>query len=178
MTRSKLVVVTAVFSVALISLFAGVMWQRYSASLGVSIHQVNELREYENHWRPLNVTEPVAVDDWKDKAVVVNFWGSWCPPCIEEMPLLDKFNTEHGEQGVQVVGVVIDQEEAAKAFLESNQIRFPSVIADMQVTNELMESLGNKDGVLPFTVAFSKSGEREFMRQGPVTEEDLQTLIQ
>ena len=74
--------------------------------------------------------------------------------------------------------MVIDQEEAAKAFLESNQIRFPSVIADMQVTNELMESLGNKDGVLPFTVAFSKSGEREFMRQGPVTEEDLQTLIQ
>lgn len=178
MKRKKVIVATTVFAVALTAMIAGIMWQRHAASLAFSIHRIDDLRAYESHWRPVNRTGPVTVNDWKDKAVVVNFWGSWCPPCIEEMPLLDRFSTAYAEQGVLVVGVVIDREDAARAFLDANGIRFPSVIADMQVTAELMEALGNKDGVLPFTVAFFRSGERAFMHRGPVTETELQTLIQ
>ncbi len=175
--RRKLVAVAAIFAVAVTALVAGVVWQQYASSMP-SIGEIDDLREFESSWRPINSESSIRVDDWKDKTVVLNFWGSWCPPCIEEMPLLDRFNAEYGDQGIRVVGFVIDREEAAKDFLETNQIRFPSLIAEMDVTDELMESLGNDDSVLPYTVAFSQSGKRTFVHEGPVAEEDLQKLIE
>ncbi|MDE0309173.1 MAG: TlpA disulfide reductase family protein [Acidiferrobacterales bacterium] len=175
----KLVVVTTMLAVAVTALVAGVMWQRHSSSTTISsIGAIDDLREYESSWRVINGESSILVDDLKNKTVVLNFWGSWCPPCISEMPLLDRFNTEHSEQGVQVVGVVIDREQAAKDFLQSNQIRFPSLIAEMHVTDELMELLGNDDGVLPYTVAFGRTGERVYTHEGPLKEEDLLKLIQ
>ncbi len=174
--RRKLVAVAAIFTVALTAMIAGVVWQQYASSMP-SIGEIDDLREYESSWRPLNSESPIRVDDWKDKTVILNFWGSWCPPCIEEMPLLDRFNAEYSEQGIRVVGFVIDREEAAKDFLETNQIRFPSLIAEMDVTDELMESLGNDNDVLPYTVAFGRTGERLFSHEGPLAEEDLEKLI-
>ena len=176
MDRRKLIVVAAIVTVALTALAAGVVWQRYASSMP-TIGEIDDLREYESSWRSINSEALIRVDDLKDKTVVLNFWGSWCPPCIEEMPLLDRFNAQYGEQGVRVVGVVVDREKAAKDFLKSNQIQFPSIIAQMDVTNEIMELLGNDDGVLPYTVTFSQTGERLFSHEGPLAEEDLQKLI-
>ena len=178
MARKKYLLVGAVFSAGLIALVAGVLLQQYASSLAISNQHINEIAGYQSKWRPINSDQQVGGDDWKNKTVLLNFWGSWCPPCIEEMPLLDRFNKEYADQGIRVVGIVIDQEDAAMEFLESNQIEFPSVIANMKVTNELMEFLGNDEGVLPFTVVFNESGKKELTHLGPLTEKHLQKLIQ
>ncbi len=178
MQRRKLLIAAGVFTAGLTALVAGFTLQQYVKDTASLFHDIDDLRAYESHWSTLTNSDPVTVDSWRDKILVLNFWGSWCPPCVEEMPLLDRMNNEHRERGVRVVGVVVDREEDARAFLDENQIEFPSIIADMQLTNEIIEKLGNTQRVLPFTVAFDRSGRRNFSRAGPLTEEDFKTLVE
>ena len=176
MSRRNLLPICVVIVVASISLVAGLVWRYYSEPAEASIQDIDDLRIYQNQWKSLN-GPAVGVDDWTGKVLLLNFWASWCPPCIEEMPLLDQFNENHGGDRLQIVGVVMDSEEPARQFLIDNGIRFPSVISEPQITDQMMTLLGNSDRILPFSVAFSNSGGRVFKKAGPLTEEDLLKLI-
>ena len=66
-------------------------------------------------------------DDFGGKLLVLNFWASWCPPCVEETPSLNQFAREFGPQGVVVLGISIDRNENLyKKFIERFQIAFPT----------------------------------------------------
>ncbi len=67
----------------------------------------------------------VSRSDFGGKVLVLNFWATWCPPCIEELPTLDAFQREFGPQGVVVLGVSIDRNEKLyRQFLERNPLSF------------------------------------------------------
>lgn len=156
---------------------AGIAFRKSIDISEFTIQSLDDLRQYENQWNPIN-GPPVKIDDWQGKTVLINFWASWCPPCIEEMPLLDRINTEFSDQDFQIVGFAVDYEDPARQFLVDHQIRFPSIVSAPDAMDEMIRALGNKDGVLPYSVAFSKSGEVKEIYIGPLNEGDLLKLTE
>jgi thiol-disulfide isomerase/thioredoxin len=114
----------------------------------------------------------LAMQSFSGKPLILNFWATWCPPCIEEMPLLDRFFEENKGNGWQVLGVAIDKQAAVIQFLGRNPVRFPIVLAGLSGT-DLGRSLGNDNGGLPFTVVFDAGGNVTHRKMGRVTPQEL-----
>ncbi|HSV51014.1 MAG TPA: TlpA disulfide reductase family protein [Burkholderiaceae bacterium] len=109
---------------------------------------------------------------FQGRPLVVNFWATWCPPCVEELPLLDRFFKENNGNRWQVVGLAIDQPSSVRTFLQKTQVSFPIGLAGLGGT-ELGKSLGNLSGGLPFTVVFGEGGSVLHRKMGKVTPTDL-----
>jgi thiol-disulfide isomerase/thioredoxin len=115
---------------------------------------------------------PLAMATFRGKPLLVNFWATWCAPCIEEMPMLDVFYRQHAANGLQVVGLAIDQPSSVRKFLQRTPVTFPIGLAGMEGT-ELTRVLGNDAGGLPFSVLFATDGSVRQRRIGRVSEADL-----
>lgn len=100
------------------------------------------------------------------RPVLVNLWASWCGPCIEEMPELDRFARAQGDAGVQVLGLALDDAEAVRAFLERIPVAY-AIALDEPGPADAGVRLGNPRGVLPYTVLLSPDGRLLKQRIGP-----------
>ncbi|HSV44525.1 MAG TPA: TlpA disulfide reductase family protein [Ramlibacter sp.] len=118
----------------------------------------------------------LAMAGLRGKPLLVNFWATWCPPCVEELPLIDRFYRENAAKGWQTVGLAIDQPSAVRAFLARAPVAFPVGMAGLGGT-ELGKALGNLSGGLPFTVLIGSDGNVRQRRMGRVTEADLQQWV-
>jgi thiol-disulfide isomerase/thioredoxin len=101
---------------------------------------------------------PQALSQWKGKALLVNFWAPWCPPCVEEMPELSALQTEHAANKLQIIGIGIDTPANIAEFAKKFDIAYPLYVAGIQGT-ELSRQLGNKVGGLPYTVLIGADGQ-------------------
>ena len=115
---------------------------------------------------------PLAMQAFRGKPVVLNFWATWCPPCVEEMPLLDAFSRQNARKNIQVIGLAIDQPTAVRAFLQRTPVSYPIGLAGLGGT-ELSKNLGNESGGLPFTVVIGAGGDVVQRRMGRVSPADL-----
>ena len=93
----------------------------------------------------------------RGQPLLLNFWGTWCPPCIKEMPDLDRFAREFTGRGWQVVGLAVDNPQAVREFLSRSPVSYTIGIAGFEGT-ELTRRLGNSQSGLPFTVIFNRAG--------------------
>ena len=116
--------------------------------------------------------KPLPMSSFRGKLLLVNFWATWCPPCVEELPLLDFFYQENKDKNLQVVGLAVDQPSAVQTWLQTRPLNFPVGMAGLGGT-ELSKSLGNMTGGLPFTVVFSPSGVLLHRKIGKVLPEEL-----
>lgn len=116
--------------------------------------------------------ESLPMSQFKGKPLLVNFWATWCPPCVEEMPLLNTFYQAQREQGWTVVGLAIDQPSAVRQFLERMPMAFPIGLAGLAGT-ELGRELGNERGAMPFTVVINSQGDITHRKLGQVFPDDL-----
>ena len=110
----------------------------------------------------------LALADLQGKPLVLNFWATWCPPCIAELPLLDTFFRENAANGWQMVGIAVDQPAAVRDFLGRVPVNFPVALA-LQGGMALSRSLGNLAGGLPFTVVLGADGQVRHRKIGQVT---------
>jgi len=114
----------------------------------------------------------VTLPNFGGKVLVLNFWATWCPPCVEEMPMLDAFSQQQSGKGWQVIGLAIDQPSSVRQFLARTPVRYPIGLAGLEGTG-LVRELGNTSGGLPFTVLLGPDGTLRQRRMGRLSRADL-----
>jgi thiol-disulfide isomerase/thioredoxin len=112
--------------------------------------------------------------DFRGKPLVLNFWATWCPPCVEEMPLLDTFFRQNSSNGWQVIGLAIDQPSLVKRFMGQFPVAYPIALGGMN-GSELGRLLGNAQGGLPFTVVFDAAGNVTLQKLGKLSEDEIKS---
>lgn len=117
----------------------------------------------------------VSLAAFKGRPLLINFWATWCPPCVEEMPLLDRFAREQGgrgPQGVQVLAIAADRMEPVQKFLQQNQLTLPVAVGGADAL-QLGRLCGNISGSLPFSVLFDAQQNVLQRKLGKLSPADL-----
>ena len=118
--------------------------------------------------------ETLKLADFRGKPLVLNFWATWCPPCVEEMPLLDAFFRQNVSNGWQVIGLAIDQPSLVKRFMGQFPVDYPIALGGMN-GSELGRLLGNAQGGLPFTVVFDAAGNVKVQKLGKLSADEIKS---
>ena len=114
----------------------------------------------------------LAVAGFKGHPLLINFWATWCPPCVEELPLIEAFYRQNNLNGWQVLGIAADKASAVSSFLAKLPLSFPIAIAGLDGV-ALSRSLGNLAGGLPFTVVLGRDGQVIQRKIGQIQPQDL-----
>jgi len=108
--------------------------------------------------------------EWEGKIVLLNFWATWCPPCIKETPAFVDLQEEFGAAGIQFVGVAIDKKDSVLDFMDTYGVRYPMLIGEDEAIN-IAKEYGNRFGALPYTVVINRQGQIHFVQRGEMTRE-------
>ena len=117
-----------------------------------------------------------AVEQWRGKVLVVNFWATWCAPCREEIPMFVKMQDKYRERGVQFVGIAIDDAEKSAQFAREFGINYPVLIGGFDVVDKSRDAGTDKRG-LPFTLVFDRGGAIQNAELGGVKQEKLEPVL-
>ena len=119
--------------------------------------------------RPDLAGRPLQLADYRGKLVLLNFWASWCAPCLEEMPRFSHWQRQYGARGLQVIGVSMDDDAAAvRQHLARHPVAYPAIIGDAK----LGAAFGGVMG-LPLTYLIDRQGRIAARYQG---ESDLAAM--
>ncbi|HET7832557.1 MAG TPA: TlpA disulfide reductase family protein [Gallionella sp.] len=118
--------------------------------------------------------KPQRLADYRGKWVLVNFWATWCPPCLNEIPELVSLHKAHKDKDLVVIGIAVDSgsEKAVAEFVKAHGVTYPMVMEDDKVRRQL----GEMD-VLPTSYLYNPKGELVSYQQGEVTRESVETYI-
>jgi len=114
----------------------------------------------------------LVMADFSGKPLILNFWATWCVPCIREMPAFQRFLKSPAGRGWQVLALAVDAPVPVIEFLNRFKLDLPVALAGLEGL-ELMRRLGNQQGGLPFTVAFGGDGQVLDRKLGETRTEDL-----
>ncbi len=114
----------------------------------------------------------LALSSLRGQRLLLNFWATWCPPCVEEMPLLSAFYDQNKANGWQLLGLAVDKPAPVTQFLAKAPVSFPIALAGMEGV-DFSRSLGNDTGALPFSVLFGPDGKILRRKIGQLHEADL-----
>lgn len=120
---------------------------------------------------------PRTVSAWDGKVLVLNFWATWCQPCLREIPLFNRLQDEHGAAGLQFVGIAIDDGDAVRDFLKTTAIRYP-VLSGQQDAVEVAQRYGNDIGILPYTAVVDRAGTIRFLQFGEIDETVARNVLE
>ncbi len=116
------------------------------------------------------------IKEWKGKLILLNFWATWCPPCKKEIPHFIELQKEYGDQGFQIIGIAIDDEDAVRQYVEEVGMNYPSlVVQDEGVL--LAKRYGNGIGALPYSVIINPDGEISYTIMGELSKIRAEELL-
>lgn len=164
----------SIAGISLVALAAGVLTSQWIYKTGIANDPAIKAF-FANPWKTPD-GKPVDAEQWRGKVLVVNFWASWCPPCIEEMPTLDKLQAEFKSQNVLFVGIGIDSPSNIREFLEKMPVSYPVVIGGLEGSN-LSKQMGNSQGALPYTTIINAQGKATSSKLGKISEDELRKAI-
>jgi len=114
--------------------------------------------------------------DYRGKVVLVNFWATWCPPCREEIPGFIRLQTRYQSQGLQILGISLDNPEAVARYWREMKINYPLLLVE-ETAFQLMAAYGNPKGGLPYSALVRPDGTIAHTKLGIYREPELEKLI-
>jgi len=117
-----------------------------------------------------------TVSTWDGKVLVLNFWASWCEPCLREIPAFVDLQNTYGEQGLQFVGIAVEDIQPVREFLDVIPINYP-ILVHPRDTIPVAEAYGNEFGILPYTVILNRDGEIAHTQLGAISHEEAEEII-
>ena len=159
---------------------AGVAWQLARGPAGASGTAAVGEDATQQFWQATFTQpdgQPLAMASLRGQPLVLNFWATWCPPCVKEMPELDRFARHLHSRGGQVLGLAVDNPTAVRQFLARAPVSYPIGLAGFEGT-DLSRKLGNHVGALPFTAVFNKAGVLVHRKLGETSFDELVRWVQ
>jgi len=151
------------FSKLLTLVFMLMLGKAYAGSAGVVDFRLNDINNKVHQ-----------LSDYRGKWVVVNYWATWCPPCADEIPELNKFHSQHHKKDAVVVGINFEYQdlEYVSAFIEEYSIAYPILITKEMINTPFGQLVG-----LPTTYLVSPAGKFIDSHIGPLTAKELEMWI-
>jgi peroxiredoxin len=167
-----------ILGLALLAAIAG-GWFQHESQLahvlaGVQVANVGDLRP---DLALLDVEgKEHRLSEYRGKRVLINFWASWCVPCLAEMPALAAAQHKFGEQEAIVLGIAMDDPARVRAFLTTHPVDYPILIGQMDSPSTSLR-LGDRGEVLPFSVLIGEDGRVLARHRGPLDATQLATWL-
>lgn len=118
---------------------------------------------------------PHELAEWAGRSRLLNFWATWCAPCRKEIPLLEAFQTEQGETGIQVIGIAVDFHDAVAQFAQTANFNYPVLVGEADGM-AVAEAWGIDVVGLPFTVIVAADGELLKTHFGQIHRDQLDAI--
>ena len=155
---------------------AGVAAAAASAGVGWSVWRERKTSAAEAQLWDLSFETPggapLAMASLRSKPLLINFWATWCPPCVREMPAIDRFARDVAGRGWRVLGLAADNREPVREFLAQRPVSYLIALTGFAGI-ELSKSLGNAAGGLPFTLLIGQDGRVRQQHSGEINHEQL-----
>jgi len=120
--------------------------------------------------------KPQSLSIYKGRPIVVNFWASWCGPCVEEMPELSALQREYAKKGIQFIGLGVDSAANIQSFLKKVPVDYPIYIAGFGGA-DVARAFGNTAGGLPYTVIIDANGTVRATKLGQIKPDELRHTL-
>jgi thiol-disulfide isomerase/thioredoxin len=146
----------------------------FSQLLALSIITVSQLAVAENFVLKDTAGIKHQLENYKGKWVLVNYWATWCPPCLEEVPDIVSLFDHRRKKDLMIIGVVFDYEsvQSVKEYVDDMLMSYPIVLGDDTVTAQI----GSAD-VMPTTFIYNPQGELIKIKRGLITKQYIEKII-
>lgn len=118
------------------------------------------------------------VMEWNGKVLVINFWGTWCGPCKEEIPAFNTLQQQYRAKGVQFIGVALDDRETVQDYLETNAMDYPVLVDGEDAAMQLAIRYGNDQAVVPYTAFIDRQGRIAFLQYGAMSQDLAREILE
>lgn len=116
------------------------------------------------------------LEQWRGKVLVVNFWATWCPPCRHEIPRFIELQKRYGAQGLQFVGIAIDEKAKVQAFANQVGLNYPVLLSDLEGV-ALERASGDYSSEIPYTVVIDPRGKVIAAGAGEMSQREIINLV-
>jgi thiol-disulfide isomerase/thioredoxin len=147
---------------------AFVWWQQQLAAERAEVRPDLEFRDLD--------LAPHRLSEWSGKLLLLNFWATWCTPCLKEIPLLVETQQLFGARGLQIVGIAMDEVAPVRAFQARLNMNYPLMVGEADVISA-MDELGDPLGAFPFSVLIAPDGRIVARVSGALTREELRSWM-
>ena len=120
--------------------------------------------------------QPRSISEWDGKVVALNFWATWCPPCLKEVPEFVSLQDKYQAQGLQFIGIALQKPEEVREFVAEHKVNYPILAGELEVI-KLAEAYGNNIGALPYTVIIDRNGQIAHVKPGILPTEEAESII-
>ena len=117
------------------------------------------------------------IKEWDGKVILLNFWATWCPPCLKEIPDFIELQKDYGEQGFQIIGIAVDDEQAVREYATEIGMNYPTMAVQSEGVG-LARRYGNHAGALPYTVIINRNGEISNTIMGELSKTRAKELLE
>jgi len=118
-----------------------------------------------------------SITEWQGKIRIINFWATWCPPCLKEIPSFIALQNEYGKQKLQFIGIAIDDQQLVEDYMAFSDINYPILMAELEGA-KIAKQLGNTVNAIPYTVIVNQQNQIIFRQPGELSQQTIRTIIQ
>lgn len=167
------------FMIIVFSVLAGLYWPQNTKQAGTALENIetSEAKPRPDFQLPDLSGKIRHINEWDKHIVVLNFWATWCKPCLHEIPAFNKLHTKYQDKGVTFIGIAANDKTEIEQFTKILPIAYPILIGGESEAYEIAEQFGNIYSVIPYTVFIAPGGQIHSAVTGLLSEQETENII-